>query len=134
VHCVVPAGGISPDHQRWIHTRPKFLLPIPVLKEVFRGKFLDGVMRLFRARKLLLTSELAALRSEKAFRSFLKPLGEKEWVVYAKAPSADLTTSSNTSLDTPIGSPSPTTASSLSTATQSPSVGWTTRMATRSGK
>jgi hypothetical protein len=86
VHCVVPAGGISPDHQRWIPTRPNFLLPIPVLREVFRGKFLDGVMRLFRAGKLLLTGELVALRSENAFRSFLKPLGKKEWVVYAKAP------------------------------------------------
>lgn len=86
VHCLVPAGGISPDRQRWIPTRPNFLLPIPVLREVFRGKFLDGVMRLFRAGKLLLTGELVALGSEKAFRSFLKPLGEKEWVVYAKAP------------------------------------------------
>jgi hypothetical protein len=35
-----------------------------VLKEVFRGKFLDEVMRLFRAGKLRLTGELAALRSE----------------------------------------------------------------------
>ena len=86
VHCLVPAGGISPDRQRWVPTRPNFLLPIPVLKEVFRGKFLDGVMRLFRAGKLLLTGELVALGSEKAFRSFLKPLGQKEWVVYAKAP------------------------------------------------
>ena len=86
VHCLVPAGGISPDRQRWIPTRPNFLLPIPVLREVFRGKFLDGVMRLFRARKLLLTGELVALRSEKAFRSFLEPLSKKEWVVYAKAP------------------------------------------------
>jgi hypothetical protein len=43
-------------------------------------------MRLFRAEKLLLTGELAALGSEKAFRSFLNPLGKKDWVVYAKAP------------------------------------------------
>jgi hypothetical protein len=43
-------------------------------------------MRLFRAGKLLLTGELVALGSEKAFRSFLKPLGQKEWVVYAQAP------------------------------------------------
>jgi predicted RNA-binding Zn-ribbon protein involved in translation (DUF1610 family) len=86
VHCVVPAGGIAPDHQRWIPTRPNFLLPIPVLKEVFRGKFLNGVVRLFRAGKLVLTGELAPVGNEKAFRSFLKPLGEKEWVVYAKAP------------------------------------------------
>src|SRR5215471_3030479 len=43
-------------------------------------------MRLFRAGKLLWTGELVALPSEKALRSFLNPLGQKEWVVYAKAP------------------------------------------------
>jgi hypothetical protein len=86
VHCVVPAGGISPDHQRWIHTRPNFLLPIPVLREVFRGKFLDGITRLSRARKLVLAGELAPLRHPKAFATFLAPLAHKKWVVYAKAP------------------------------------------------
>ena len=36
VHCVVPAGGFSPDHQRWIHTRhPRFLMRIPVLRRAF---------------------------------------------------------------------------------------------------
>jgi hypothetical protein len=38
VHCVVPAGGVSTDHQQWI--RPKyagFFLPIKVLSRVFVG-------------------------------------------------------------------------------------------------
>jgi hypothetical protein len=86
VHCVVPAGGISPDHKRWIHTRSNFLLPIPVLKEVFRGKFLDGIRRLFRAGKLVFAGDLEPLRRQSAFRAFLKPLSQKEWVAYAKAP------------------------------------------------
>jgi hypothetical protein len=47
VHCVVPGGGFSPDHQRWIHTHPRFLLPIPVLRRVFREKFLFGLKRLY---------------------------------------------------------------------------------------
>jgi len=86
VHCVVPAGGISPDQTRWIHSRPSFLLPLPVLKIVFRGKFHDGLKRLFHARKLVFAGSLAALSNEKAFRAFLRPLFRKEWVVYAKAP------------------------------------------------
>jgi hypothetical protein len=86
VHCVVPAGGISPDQTRWIPSRPNFLVPVPVLKKVFRGKFLDGLTRLFRARKLAFTGSLAALSSREAFFDFLKPLYDKEWVVYAKAP------------------------------------------------
>ena len=49
IHCVVPAGGLSPDHQRWIHTsHPLFLLPVPVLRTVFRNKFLDGLRQLYR--------------------------------------------------------------------------------------
>jgi hypothetical protein len=32
VHCVVPAGGISPDGTRWVHARPSFFFPVKVLK------------------------------------------------------------------------------------------------------
>src|SRR6266436_3568217 len=39
VHCVVPAGGLSLDHTHWIPSRPRFFLPRPVLRRVFRGKF-----------------------------------------------------------------------------------------------
>jgi hypothetical protein len=43
IHCVVPAGGLSADHQRWIHTsHPLFLLPIPVLRTVFRKSSSKG--------------------------------------------------------------------------------------------
>ncbi len=48
VHCVVPAGGLSPDHQRWI--RPKyagFFLPVKVLSRVFRGKFVEALRRAY---------------------------------------------------------------------------------------
>ena len=42
VHCVVPAGGLSLDHTRWIKTRYAFFLPVKVLSRVFRGKFVAG--------------------------------------------------------------------------------------------
>src|SRR4029453_8818062 len=42
VHCVVPMGSLSPEGTRWIHARPRFFLPIPVLRQVFRGKRLAG--------------------------------------------------------------------------------------------
>jgi hypothetical protein len=86
VHCVVPGGGISPDRARWIHSRPNFLVPVPVLKIVFRKKLLKRLERLFRAGKLVFAGHLAGLSNWKSFLAFLKPLGEKEWVVYAKAP------------------------------------------------
>ena len=39
IHCVVPAGGISLDGQRWIYPRnKKFFLPVKPLGYLFRGK------------------------------------------------------------------------------------------------
>jgi hypothetical protein len=86
VHCVVPGGGISPDQTRWIHSRPNFLVPVPVLKIVFRAKVRDGLKRLFRAGKLVFAGSIAELSNWNAFLAFLEPLCQKEWVVYAKAP------------------------------------------------
>jgi len=39
VHCVVPAGGLSASHDRWIHPKYAFFLPVNVLSTVFRAKF-----------------------------------------------------------------------------------------------
>ncbi len=32
IHCVIPAGGLSPDHQHWVSSRHRFFLPVKVLK------------------------------------------------------------------------------------------------------
>src|ERR1039457_1725743 len=50
VHCVVPAGGLSPDHTRWIKPRYPFFLPVKVLGRVFRGKFVSALRRAYRDR------------------------------------------------------------------------------------
>ena len=42
IHCVIAAGGFAPDHRRWIGTQQRYLVPIPVLRKVFRGKFTAG--------------------------------------------------------------------------------------------
>jgi len=34
LHCVVPGGGLSPDHEHWIGCRPGFLLPVRVLSRL----------------------------------------------------------------------------------------------------
>jgi hypothetical protein len=41
VHCVVPAGGLSLDHTRWVHSPDNYFLPKAVLRKVFRGKFVQ---------------------------------------------------------------------------------------------
>src|SRR5215469_2550375 len=46
-HCVVRAGGLSLDHSRWLPSHSRFFLPIPVLRKVFRRKFVVALKRNF---------------------------------------------------------------------------------------
>ena len=84
VHCVIPAGGFSPDHARWIYPRHLFFLPVKVLSRVFRGKFVAGLRRLHRHKKLRLHGGISALTEERCFAAFLRTLFRRDWVVYAK--------------------------------------------------
>ena len=47
-----PMGGLAPDGARWIHARPRFFLPIAVLRKLFRGKLVAGLRDAFRAGRL----------------------------------------------------------------------------------
>jgi len=86
VHCVIPAGGLSPDGQRWIRPRYAFFLPVKVLSRVFRGKFVAGLKRAFHKKELLFPGSLQVLQEENAFGAFLRTLFRQDWVVYAKPP------------------------------------------------
>jgi hypothetical protein len=86
VHCVIPSGGLSLDHQRWVHPRYAFFLPVRVLGRVFRGKFVAGLKRALRQGELAFPGGLQPLATEKAFHAFLRPLFSQDWVVYAKRP------------------------------------------------
>ncbi len=86
VHCVIPAGGLSLDHTRWIRSRPRFFLPIHVLRRVFRGKFVAGLKSAFQRGQLHLSGDLALLAQPKIFASWLRPLFRKDWIVYSKPP------------------------------------------------
>ena len=81
----MPAGGLSTDHQRWIHPRYAFL-PARVLSKVFRGKFSDGLKHAFRRGALHFPGTLQAVGTDKAFGAFLRTLFRKNWVVYVKPP------------------------------------------------
>jgi hypothetical protein len=86
VHCVVPAGGLAPDHSRWIAASPNFFLPVKVLAEVFRGKFEDGLRQLYTEQKLVLEGVLAPLKNPRTFAELLRTAHRNDWVVYAKRP------------------------------------------------
>lgn len=81
IHCVIPQGGIAPDHKRWIDPRYRFFLPKKVLSRVFRGKFIAGLKRLYLKNKLQCAGPLAVLRDPKQFAQLLRKLHRHDWVV-----------------------------------------------------
>jgi hypothetical protein len=84
IHCVIPAGGLSADRTRWIATRQRFLLAIPVLRKLFRGRFLAGLRRLYRRGQLRCEGPAAEYSDPKKFARLVGPLYRQRWVVYAK--------------------------------------------------
>jgi hypothetical protein len=85
VHCVVPAGGLSRDHARWI--RPKcagFFLPVKVLSRVFRGKFVAALRDAYARDTLDLAGATEGLRDPAQWHAFVEALFQTDWVVYAK--------------------------------------------------
>jgi hypothetical protein len=86
VHCVVPAGGLSLDHTRWVRSRDNYFLPKVVLREIFRGKFVDALEQAFQNGQLRFEGDLKLLAQPKIFAAWLRPLFRQEWVVYLKRP------------------------------------------------
>jgi hypothetical protein len=89
LHCIVTGGGLDADGA-WVDSYEKYLLPVEVLGALFRGKFLDGLARLFDQGKLTVSTRtperVARLLEPAAFARLKSTLYGKNWVVYAKAP------------------------------------------------
>ncbi|MCL4152628.1 UNVERIFIED_CONTAM: hypothetical protein GTU68_023114, partial [Idotea baltica] len=88
VHMIVPGGGIEADGQRWISSTEDYLLPVPVLKRLFRGKMLALLKTAHADGRLQFFGDHAALADCTAFKSYLEPLYDIKWHVYAKRPFA----------------------------------------------
>lgn len=87
LHCVIPAGALADDGQRWIPAKyTTFLFPVKALAVVFRAKFLALLEEAGRKGDLLFPGDLAPLSAPQIFDELLLKLRRKAWVVYSKAP------------------------------------------------
>jgi hypothetical protein len=67
VHCLIPAGGLSPDHRYWLEARKNYLVPVRALSEIFRATF------------------VALIRKKLPKVSFPQSIWKTPWVVYCKS-------------------------------------------------
>jgi len=87
IHFVVPGGGIS-EYGEWVWARHKdtFLFPVKALSKRFRKLFTEGLKAAFEAGELVFAPDGKPCGSPKGFGKWLRRLGHKEFVVFAKAP------------------------------------------------
>jgi hypothetical protein len=86
VHMIVPGGGITTDRSRWVSCRPNFFLPVKVLSRLFRGLVMAKLRSAHQTGRLKFFGGDAHLNDARAFKAYLAPLRNIEWVVYAKRP------------------------------------------------
>jgi predicted nucleic acid-binding Zn ribbon protein len=89
IHCVVPGGGISPDHSQWISCRKyrkSFFLPVQVLSRFFRKRFLMLLRKDFYSGKLQFHGDLEPCGQPAAFEALCRKASQVKWVVFAKPP------------------------------------------------
>jgi len=108
IHCVVPAGGPSLDHTRWVTCRRGSSCRCASSSRLFRRLFLDELRTAFTAGELGFFGELAVLAEPAAFARHLRELRRVEWVVYAKPPFGGPAQVLAYLGDTHTASPSPT--------------------------
>ena len=77
IHCVVPGGRLTMDG-KWRYSRKKFFIPLKVLSNKFRGKF----MAYFRQARLNFYGTAADLNIPGNFDCFAAGLYRKNWIVY----------------------------------------------------
>jgi hypothetical protein len=88
VHCVVPAGGLSFDHERWVSVNPRyrFFLPKKVLQKIFRAKLTEALEEVFAKGQIEFHGKLQHLSDPKVFHAFVRGSFRHEWVVHCKPP------------------------------------------------
>ncbi|MBF0205419.1 MAG: IS91 family transposase [Oligoflexia bacterium] len=86
IHFIVTGGGLNKEQNEWISCREDYLLPVKILSQVFKGKFLDYLEQAFDNNQLEFWGELEKYKNRNKFKSLLIKTTKTDWVVYTKKP------------------------------------------------
>lgn len=83
MHCIVSGGGITPDF-KLRRSKGKFFIPVYVLRDKFKGKFLHHLHDLFLRKKLVFSSSCSSFSEADTWYSFKDSLYKIDWCPYIK--------------------------------------------------
>ena len=83
IHCIISGAGLTPD-RKVRKVEKNFFLPVYVLRQKWKGKFLDGLKKLYLKGALSFSASCGMLRNSYDWQEFLNALYEKDWCPFIK--------------------------------------------------
>ncbi len=83
MHCIVSGGGLTRD-QKIRRSSQKFFIPVRVLRDTFRGKYLALLDSLHKNGSLQFSPSCADLKAPSLWKAFKDSLYGKDWCPYIK--------------------------------------------------
>ena len=83
MHCIVSGGGLTYD-KKIRRSKNKFFIPVGVLRDKFKGKYLSQLDSMYRKGQIVLSSSCEKLRNSYEWKAFKNNLYGKDWCPYIK--------------------------------------------------
>lgn len=88
LHCLIPGGVLSPEKDRWIPAREKFLFRVGSLAKAFQNRYISKLQGVYNRSELIFPGKTSETGTPDGFANLLKILKTKKWIAYAKRPFA----------------------------------------------
>ncbi len=83
MHCIISGGGLTAD-QKIKKSKSTFFIPVGVLRDKFKGKYLAELDSLYKGHRLTFSSSCEKLKNSYEWSGFRNDLYEKDWCPYIK--------------------------------------------------
>lgn len=83
MHCIISGGGLTREH-KVRNSQKSFFIPVYVLRDKFKGKFLARLDKLYQKGSLVFSSSCKRLRNSYGWKELLNSLYEKDWCPFIK--------------------------------------------------
>ena len=83
MHCIVSGGGLTKS-QQLRKSSGSFFIPVMVLRDKFKGKFMAHLTSLYQSGSLVFSSACEALKDSSVWKKWKNRLYEKDWCPYIK--------------------------------------------------
>lgn len=110
MHCIISGGGLTAD-QKIKKSKRTFFIPVGVLRDKFKGKYLAELDSLYKDHKLTFSSSCEKLKNSYEWSEFRNDLYKKTGVLMSRKLSTDSATRLSILADIHIRFPFPTAGS-----------------------